>query len=101
MMQIQTNDALGGGGSLPQQLQGVVVGGLSRLVDGYLSKKYPLTSFNDTATVTAKGDLQPRSVAAQEPTARDKAAEFLRSPAFLIGAAALVGVAVLALILRK
>lgn len=52
-------DALGGTGSISDSLQAIATNGLSRALDGYLSKKYPLTSFNENQLVDAYGNPLP------------------------------------------
>lgn len=89
-MAIQQNDAAGGAGSLAQGLLGIAVNGLSRVIDGSLSKKYPLTSFNENLVYNAEGQIKPRSAEQANVTATEKFSGLTSSPAFLIGGAAVV-----------
>lgn len=96
---LTTNDALGGAGSVggapgssfKEALQAIAVGGISRLVDGALSKKYPLTSFNEGDAVNARGEITPAGAPAAEGTATEGFLSALRNP-YVIG----VGVALIA-----
>lgn len=96
------NDALGGGGSLNGSLKEIAVNGLSRAIDGYFSKKYPLASTNDRATVNAQG--QTVSAAAPQPTtssAASSVAAFFTNPVTVaVGIAAGLAI-VVALVLRR
>lgn len=79
-MQLQQNDAAGGAGSIAQGLLGIAVNGLSRGIDGYLSKKYPLTSFNETLTYDSQGNLRPGSAPQRDITATESLSDFLSNP---------------------
>lgn len=89
-MAIQQNDAAGGAGSLAQGLLGIAVNGLSRVIDGSLSKKYPLTSFNENLVYNADGQIKPRSAPQANVTATEKFAGLTSNPMFLVGGAAVV-----------
>ena len=80
MTVVQQNDAAGGAGSLVQGLLGIAVNGLSRVVDSSLSKKYPLTSFNETLTYNADGSLKPSSAPQKGVAATTVAAGALQNP---------------------
>lgn len=79
-MQLQQNDAAGGAGSIAQGLLGIAVNGLSRGIDGYLSRKYPLTSFNETLTYDATGQLRPGSAPQRDITATESLVGILENP---------------------
>lgn len=100
MANIQTNDAAGGAGSLVQGLLGIAINGLSRAVDGKLSQKYPLTSFNENVTVNAEGEVKPRSAPAANVKATSVAAGILSNPV-VMSVAAVVGLGIVAFIVYK
>lgn len=56
MQLVDATDALGGTGSIPTNLRDIATNGLSRFIDGYLSRKYPLTSFNEAQAVDSYGN---------------------------------------------
>lgn len=87
---IQQNDAAGGAGSLKSDLLGIFVNGLSRVVDGKLSQKYPLTSFNDNVTVNAAGDIKNANAPQADPTSFAAVKPILSNPYVIAGGVALV-----------
>jgi hypothetical protein len=56
---VAQTDALGGAGSISPALQLIAVNGISRAVDGFLSTKYPLTSFNEPYSAEGGGAFEP------------------------------------------
>lgn len=85
------NDASGGAGSITSQLLGIAVNGISRAADSYASRKFPLTSFNDTSTKTAQGATVPTTAPQAPATATDKVASVFANPYVQVaGVAALV-----------
>lgn len=56
---VAQTDALGGAGSISPELQAVAINGLSRAIDGFLSTKYPLTSFNEPYSAEGAGAFEP------------------------------------------
>lgn len=99
-MAIQQNDAAGGAGSLAQSLLGVAVNGLSRAIDGHLSKKYPLTSFNETLTYDTTGNLRPSSAPQRDVAATETAKSYLSNPV-VIAIAASVGISVVLFVILR
>lgn len=99
-MAIQQNDAAGGAGSLTQALLGVAVNGLSRAIDGHLSKKYPLTSFNETLTYDSTGTLRPSAAPQRDVAATETAKSYLSNPV-VIAVAASVGISLVLFIVLK
>lgn len=77
---IQENDALGGSGSILQSLQVLAVNGLSRVIDGKLSRKYPLTSFNENVAVNTAGEAKPAGAPAKDASAAGAALDALKNP---------------------
>ena len=53
------NDAAGGMGSISQSLLWIATQGLPRVIDGELSKKYPLGSMTTNYTKLADGTVVP------------------------------------------
>lgn len=93
---ITSNDALGGSGSVPQSLWDVVVNGLNKAIDGKLSQKYPLASFNNTITTTADGQVKPRAAPQQTQSGAASVVDFFKTPAGIaVGVSVLFGVGVL------
>lgn len=91
-MALTDNDASGGAGSITQQLLGIAVNGISRAADSYASRKFPLTSFNDTSTKTATGKNVPTTAPQAPATASEKVASVFANPYVQIaGVATLVG----------
>lgn len=88
-MLVQENDAAGGSGSLSQQLLGVLINGVSRASDGYLSKKFPLTSFNELEAYDAYGNELPRGAPGSRNSAAYSALAIFSNPVVIA-----VGVAV-------
>lgn len=101
MAQIQQNDAAGGAGSISQQLLGIAVNGISRYVDGRLSAKYPLTSFNERETLNAAGQVKPASAPQQNVAATDKVASVLQNPYVIGGVIAAAVAVIVAFAVRK
>jgi hypothetical protein len=105
---VTQTDALGGAGSLESGLASVAVNGLSRLVDGALSTKYPLTAFNEPYAVEGGGAyepgvglLVPRSAPQRGFGPTQAAVPFYQNPVVLgVGGAVLVAV-VLIFALKK
>lgn len=96
MATVSTQDALGGSGSIADALKLIAVNGLARAVDGYASKKYPLTSFNETLTVNAEGEVKPSSAPQANISATQSLRSFFANPFTLaIGGAAIIGLIVL------
>lgn len=87
---IQQNDAAGGAGSITQALLGVAVNGLSRAIDGSLSKKYPLTSFNENLVYNAEGQIKPRSAEQANVTATEKLGGIASNPLVIVGGVAIL-----------
>lgn len=89
---LTNNDALGGAGSIggspsnpfKDALQAIAVGGLSRVIDGELSRRYPLTSFNEGNAIGAAGNVTPRAAPAEETSATAGIFAALRNP-YVIG----------------
>ena len=77
---IQQNDAAGGAGSITQGLLGIALNGLSRAIDGKLSQKYPLTSFNENLTQGPDGKYYPASAPQQDASASSTALGIVSSP---------------------
>lgn len=77
---IQQNDAAGGAGSITGGLLGIALNGLSRAIDGKLSQKYPLTSFNENLTLGSDGKYYPASAPQQDASASATAFGILGSP---------------------
>lgn len=100
-MSVTTNDALGGAGSLSDALRGIALNGLSRAIDGYAAKKYPLTYFNEPNAVDAEGNVRPRSAPGTPVTTGEAAKAALTNPLVIgVGVAVLASVA-LFFVLRK
>ena len=103
---VTQTDALGGAGSLETGLANVAVNGLSRLVDGALSTKYPLTAFNEPYAVEGGGAyepgvgaLVPRSAPQQGFGPTSAATSLFSSPVVwgVVGALVVAGVLIYAL----
>jgi hypothetical protein len=82
---VAQTDALGGAGSISPSLHSIAVNGLSRAVDGSLSQKFPLTSFNETYAANRQGAFEPGGVLApsgapSSPTLIAPAAPAFSSP---------------------
>lgn len=77
---VQTNDAAGGAGSISSQLLGIATNGLGRYIDGRLSAKYPLGSFNETETVNAAGERKPSGAPQTGVSATDSVKGLLQNP---------------------
>lgn len=89
---VQQNDALGGGGSIWGSLGNIAVNGLSRAVDGALSKKYPLTSQNEIATTDAFGNVRAKGAPGKGVGFTDSVAGIVTSPVGVaVGVSLLVG----------
>lgn len=99
-MAIQQNDAAGGAGSISQQLLGIAINGISRSVDGHLSKKYPLTSFNETLTYDTTGTLRPSSAPQKDVPATETAKTYLSNP-IVIAVTASVGISIVLFVLLR
>lgn len=99
-MAIQQNDAAGGAGSIAQQLLGVAVNGLSRAIDGHLSKKYPLTSFNETLTYDSTGTLRPSAAPQKDVPATETAKTYLSNPV-VVAVGVSVGISVVLFVLLR
>lgn len=98
---VQTNDAAGGAGSLTQQILGVAVNGISRAADGYLSRKFPLTSFNENLTYDANGNPRPASAPQTNVSATERVSGMLSNPTVVTAlGVAVVGIAIY-LLVRK
>ena len=84
-------DSLGGGGSLMDSLQSIATNGLSRAIDGYLSKEYPLTSFNENQAVDAYGNPLPVGAPQTAISSATTFSQILKQPVVLgvLGAVAL------------
>jgi hypothetical protein len=96
-----TNDALGGGGSLTDQIRQIAVTGISRYVDGELSRKYPLTSGDRNITLDAEGDARPSSAPGSVPQIGAAFLSYLQDPRVLLVGAAVVASLALFFVLRK
>lgn len=77
---IQENDALGGSGSILQDLRVLAVSGLSRAIDGQLARKFPLTSFNENVVVNTAGEVRPKGAPAKDASAAGAALDALKNP---------------------
>jgi hypothetical protein len=100
MENLQQNDAAGGAGSLSQSLLGVAVNGLSRAIDGALSKKYPLTSFNENLTYNSAGQLKPASAPMKNVSATETAKGMLSSPLAIGIGVAIAGTLLILIVLK-
>lgn len=102
MNKVNQTDALGGEGSLAAGVRGIAVNGLSRLVDGYMSKKYPLTSLNETYGIEGGGAYEATNRQARPRSApQGGLGASLTSPVVLaVGGVLLVGL-VLVVALRR
>ena len=106
---LTNNDALGGAGSIggpasnpwKDALQAIAIGGLSRVVDGELSRRYPLTSFNEGSVTTPAGDLAPRAAPATEESATAGILNALRNPYVIATGVALIAGVALIFALRR
>jgi len=96
-----TADVLGGSGSILEQLQGIAVGGLSRYVDGELSKKFPLTSGQDQRTLDAQGRSRPLTAPAKPASAGAAFVGFLQNPNVVIVGVAVAAALALFFVVRK
>jgi hypothetical protein len=103
---VTQSDALGGEGSLSAGVRSIAVNGLSRLVDGYLSRKYPLTSLNENYAIEGGGAYEatnapgkPRS--APQPGSKIGAGTSLSSPVVLAVGGVLIVALVLVVALRR
>lgn len=96
------NDAMGGSGSIADSLRGIATLGLSRAVDGYFSKKYPLTAFNDNGAYNTSGQLRPGAAPGSRPAGTgSQLAGLLGNPtAIAIGVAVAIAVLVVFVVKR-
>lgn len=94
---IQTNDAAGGAGSIAEGLLGIAINGLSRAVDGYTSKKFPLTSFNENLVYGPDGNLYPAGAPQATVGAVTTARGLLNNPV-VIGVGVAVAISIIVLI---
>ena len=97
MATVSTNDAAGGAGSLLQSIVGLAVNGVSRALDGELSKRYPLASFNETATLDATGTVKPASAPSKDSSTLEKTTGALNNP-YVIAVGSAVGLTLLVLL---
>lgn len=95
------NGALGGIGSISDILKSVALNGLSRSIDGYNSKKYPLTYFNETQTINAAGEVKPSAAPAKTPSIGESAAQIFANPLIVGIGIAIIGSVALFMVLRK
>lgn len=98
---IQENDALGGAGSLGRGLQVLAVNGLARIIDGSLSKKYPLTSFNEKVAVNTAGEVRPAGAPAKDTSAAAAAFDALKNPVVIAVGVSVVASLLLFFVLRR
>lgn len=99
---ITSNDALGGSGSIPQSLWNIAVNGLNKAIDGQLSQKYPLASFNTTVTTTAGGQVKPSAAPQQTQSPVGQVLEFFKSPTGIaIGVSVVIGLGVILFASRR
>lgn len=101
MQLVDTTDALGGTGSIPDNLRQIATQGLSRLIDGVLSRKYPLSSFNESQAQDASGNLVPKSAPQTQVNASRTFMELISQPAVLVGVGAVIVVGVLAFAISR
>jgi hypothetical protein len=93
---LTSNDELGGSGSISPSLWDVAVNGLSRTIDGELSKKYPLTSFNQNYAYTADGTPIYVGAPQQLQSGGARLGSLIKSPVGIaIGVSLLIGLVVL------
>ena len=106
---ITENDALGGAGSIggsssnpfKDAVAAIAVTGLSRAVDGFLSKKFPLTSFNETETVNASGTVTPASAPSSGAGAGAGFAAAISNPVVIAVGVSLIAAVALFFALRR
>lgn len=98
---IQENDALGGGGSILQDLRVIAVNGLSRVIDGKLSRKYPLTSFNEKIVENTAGEKKPAGAPAKDTSAADAALDVLKNPVVIAVIVSVAASLLLFFVLRR
>lgn len=94
-------DSLGGGGSLADSIRALAVTGLSRAIDGELSRKYPLTAGEQNRTVDADGKVRPVGAPGARPTAGAAFAGFIQNPTVMLVGVAVVASLALFFVLRK
>lgn len=91
---IPANDAAGGAGSIIPALRNIAINGVSRAADGYLSRKFPLTSFNETETINAVGERKPSSAPQKNVSATEAARGVVLDPTIIaIGVAVAISLA--------
>lgn len=100
---VAQTDALGGAGSIfSAGLAAIAVNGISRAADGYLSTKYPLTSFNEPYSSEGAGAFEPggQLVPRSAPgwTTGYGATPLVQSPVPLLANPVVLGIAGVALI---
>lgn len=102
--QLVQSDALGTSGSIEDGLAGIALNGLSRTVDGVLSRKYPLSSFNEPYAYEGGGQFEagapdgylvPRSAPARGGVIQSASIPWLQNPLVWGGAAAVALIAVI------
>ena len=99
---ITSNDALGGSGSIPSDLWGIVVNGLNKAIDGKLSAKYPLASFNNTITTTAAGQVKPTAAPQQAQSGTNALVSFIKSPTGIaVGVSLVIGIGAIIFAVRR
>jgi len=98
---IQENDALGGAGSLLGDLRTIAVNGISRVVDGKLSKKYPLTAFNENVAVNTAGEAKPAGAPAKDASAAGAALDALKNPVVIAVLVSVAASVLLFFVLRR
>lgn len=100
MQLVDTTDAMGGTGSIPDNLRTIATSGLSRFVDGFLSRQFPLTSFNEPQAVDAYGNLLPKGAPQTPVVAAKTFADIVSQPIVIAGILVTVAVVALAVIRR-
>lgn len=99
---VAQTDAMGGAGSIAKGLQSLVVNGVSRASDGFLSTKFPLTSFNEPLSAEGAGafepggNITPRSAPGKTPSGT---APIVQSPVSLLQNPIVYGLAAIAIVI--
>jgi hypothetical protein len=92
-------DASGGSGSLSSAFASIALNGLSKSVDGYTSKKFPLGFYAQQYDVNADGTVTPRAAVTPSTFGAQLRAAATSPAALYIGGAA--AVVLIILMLRK
>lgn len=98
---VAQTDALGGAGSIAPGLQGLSINGISRVADGFLSTKYPLTAFNEPYSAEGAGafepggNIVPRSAPGRQPSS---ARPIIQNPVSLLQNPIVYGIVAIAIV---